>query len=91
MKTALEMKNTAQAYKRAAEEQTRKLLTSWMEHQVADEIDTAAANMKYSVMVRIPSIMTGQNDYIRSYLENFGYQVSITSEMVHINWANPEQ
>lgn len=32
MKTALEMKNTAQAYKRAAEEQTRKLLTSWMEH-----------------------------------------------------------
>lgn len=47
--------------------------------------------MKYSVMVRIPSIMTGQNDYIRSYLENFGYQVSITSEMVHINWANPEQ
>ena len=91
MKTALEMKNATQAYKRAAEEQTRKLLTSWIEHQVADEIDTAVANMKYSVMVRIPSIMAGQNDYIHSYLEGFGYQVSITSEMVHISWANPEQ
>lgn len=90
MKTALEMKNATQAYKKAAEEQTRKLLTSWIEHQVAEVIDTAVANMRFSASIRIPSIMTGQNDYIQSYLENFGYQVQITSELVHISWLNAE-
>lgn len=90
MKTALEMKNATQEYKRAAEEQTRRLLTSWIEHQVVENIDTAVANMRFSVSVRIPSIMTGQNDYIQSYLENFGYQVQIASEMVHISWLNAE-
>lgn len=90
MKTALEMKNATQAYKKAAEEQTRKLLTSWIEHQVAEVIDTAVANMRFSASIRIPSIMTGQNDYIQSYLEDFGYQVQITSELVHISWLNAE-
>lgn len=90
MKTALEMKNATQAYKRAAEEQTRKLLTSWIEHQVAEVIDTAVANMRFSASIRIPSIMAGQNDYIQSFLEDFGYQVQITSELVHISWLNAE-
>lgn len=88
MKTALEMKRTALANKRAAEEQTRRLLTSWMEHQVADAIDTAVANMKFSVSMRIPSAMAGQNDYVQSYLEDYGYQVKIGSEMVNISWLN---
>lgn len=90
MKTALEMKNTTQAYKKAAEEQTRKLLTSWIEHQVADVIDTAVANMSFSTAICIPSIMAGQNDYIQSYLEDFGYQVQVTSEKVYISWLNAE-
>lgn len=90
MKTALEMKNATQAYKKAAEEQTRKLLASWIENQVAEVIDTAVANMRFSASIRIPSIMTGQNDYIQSYLEDFGYQVQITSELVHISWLNAE-
>ena len=88
MKTAKEMKTLALENKRAIEEQTRKLLTSWIEHQVADEVDKAATNMKFSTSIRIPSIMTGQNDYIQTYLENFGYQVQITSEMVHVSWLN---
>lgn len=90
MKTALEMKHATQANKDAAEEQTRRLLASWIEHQVAEAIDTAVANMRFSVSIRIPSIMTGQNDYIQTYLENFGYQIQITSEMVHISWLNAE-
>lgn len=90
MKTALEMKRTALANKRAAEEQTRRLLTSWMEHQVADAIDTAVANMKFSVSMRIPSAMTGQNDYIKSYLEDYGYLVRADSEMVSISWLDCE-
>lgn len=90
MKTALEMKNATQAYKRAAEEQTRKLLASWIEHQVAEAIDTAVANTRFSVAIRIPSIMPGQNDYIQSYLEDFGYQVQISSDLVHISWLNAE-
>lgn len=90
MKTALEMKNATQAYKRAAEEQTRKLLASWIEHQVAEAIDTAVANMRFSVAIHIPSIMAGQNDYIQSYLEDFGYQVQISSDLVHISWLNAE-
>ncbi len=90
MRTALEMKNATQTNKDAAEEQTRRLLASWIEHQVAEAIDTAVANMRFSVSVRIPSIMTGQNGYIQTYLENFGYQVQITSEMVHISWLNAE-
>lgn len=90
MKTALEMKNATQAYKRAAEEQTRKLLTSWIEHQVAEVIDTAVANMRFSAAIRIPSIMAGQNDYIQSYLEDFGYQVQISSDLVHISWLDAE-
>lgn len=90
MKTALEMKNATQAYKRAAEEQTRKLLTSWIEHQVAEAINTAVANMRFSVSIHIPSIMAGQNDYIQSYLEDFGYQVQISSELIHISWLDAE-
>lgn len=90
MKTALEMKNATQTNKDAAEEQTRRLLASWIEHQVAEAIDTAVANMRFSVSIRVPSIMTGQNDYIQTYLENFGYQVQITSEMVHVSWLNAE-
>ena len=88
MKTALEMKRATLANKRAAEEQTRRLLTSWMEHQVADAIDTAVANMRFSVPIRIPISMAGQNDYVQSYLEDYGYQVKIGSEMVNISWLN---
>ena len=90
MKTALEMKNATQACKRAAEERTRELLASWIEHQVAEVIDTAVANTRFSVAIHIPSIMTGQNDYIQSYLEDFGYQVQISSDLVHISWLNAE-
>ena len=90
MKTALEMKRTALANKRAAEEQTRRLLTSWMEHQVADAIDTAVANMRFSVSIRIPIFMAGQNDYVQSYLEDYGYRVKIGSEMVNISWLDCE-
>lgn len=88
MKTALEMKRATLANKRAAEEQTRRLLTSWMEHQVADAIDTAVANMRFSVSIRIPIFMVGQNDYVQSYLEDCGYRVKIGSEMVNISWLN---
>lgn len=88
MKTALEMKDATLAYIRAEEKQTRKLLTSWMEHQVAEAIDTAVANMRFSTSIRIPSIMTGQNDYIQSYLEDYGYRVSASSETVQISWLN---
>lgn len=88
MKTAREMRDVTLAYIRAEEEQTRKLLTSWMEHQVAEVIDTAVANMKFSTAIRIPSIMTGQNDYIQSYLEDYGYCVSVSSETVHLSWLN---
>lgn len=90
MKTAREMRDATFAYKRAADEQTCRLLTSWMEHQVADVIDTAVANMRFSAAIRIPVIMAGQNDYIQSYLEDYGYQVTITSEMVYISWLDCE-
>lgn len=90
MKTALEVKRTALANKKAAEEQTRRLLTSWMEHQVADAIDTAVANMRFSVSIRIPLVMAGQNDYVQSYLEDYGYRVKIGSEMVNISWLDAE-
>ena len=90
MKTALEMKRATLANKKAAEEQTRRLLTSWMEHQVADAIDTAATNRKFSVSMRIPSAMTGQNDYIKSYLEDYGYLVRADSEIVNISWLDCE-
>lgn len=88
MKTAREMRAATLAYKRAADEQTRSLLTSWMEHQVADVIDTAVANMRFSASIRIPSIMAGQNDYVESYLEDYGYRVKVGSEMVNISWLN---
>lgn len=90
MKTAMEMREITQTYVKTAAEQTRKLLTSWLEHQVADAIDTAATNMKFSVSMRIPSAMTGQNDYIKSYLEDYGYLVRAGSEMVSISWLDCE-
>lgn len=88
MKTAREMRDVTLAYKRAADEQTRRLLTSWMEHQVADVIDTAVANMRFTASIRIPAIMAGQNDYVESYLEDYGYRVTIGSETVNISWLN---
>lgn len=88
MKTAREMRDATLAYKRAADEQTRRLLTSWMEHQVADVIDTAVANMRFTASIRIPAIMAGQNDYVESYLEDYGYRVKIGSETVNISWLN---
>lgn len=88
MKTAREMRDVTLAYKRAADEQTRRLLTSWMEHQVADVIDTAVANMRFTASIRIPAIMAGQNDYVESYLEDYGYRVKIGSETVNISWLN---
>ena len=90
MKTAMEMREITQTYVKTAAEQTRRLLTSWLEHQVADAIDTAATNMKFSVSMRIPSAMTGQNDYIKSYLEDYGYLVQLDSEMVKITWLDCE-
>lgn len=90
MKTAREMRDVTLAYKRAADEQTRRLLTSWMEHQVADVIDTAVANMRFTASIRIPAIMAGQNDYVQSYLEDYGYRVKIGSEMVNISWLDAE-
>lgn len=90
MKTAREMRDATLAYKRAADEQTRRLLTSWMEHQVADVIDTAVANMRFTASIRIPAIMAGQNDYVQSYLEDYGYRVKIGSEMVNISWLDTE-
>lgn len=95
MKTAREMRDITLSYQRAAEEQTRNLLTSWMEHQVAEVIETAAANMKFIAAIRIPSTMVGQNDYIKSYLEDYGYLVEIIQEKtklpqetVYIYWQN---
>lgn len=88
MKTAREMRDATLAYKRAADEQTRRLLTSWMEHQVADVIETAVANMRFTASIRIPSTMTGQNDYIESYLGDYGYRVNVGSELVNISWLN---
>ena len=88
MKTAREMRDATLAYKRAADEQTRRLLTSWMEHQVADVIDTAVANMRFTASIRIPATMAGQNDYVESYLEDYGYRVKIGSETVNISWLN---
>lgn len=88
MKTAREMKDATLACRRAADEQTRRLLASWMEHQVADVIDTAVENMRFSASIRIPLIMTGQNDYVQSYLEDYGYRVKIGSEMVNISWLD---
>lgn len=88
MKTAREMRDATLAYKRAADEQTRRLLTSWMEHQVADVIDMAVANMRFTASIRIPAIMAGQNDYVESYLEDYGYRVKVDSEMVNISWLN---
>lgn len=88
MKTAREMRDATLAYQRAADEQTRRLLTSWMEHQVAGVIDTAVANMKFTASIRIPAVMAGQNDYIKSYLEDYGYRVSAESEVVKISWLN---
>lgn len=90
MKTAREMKDATLTYKRAADEQTRRLLASWMEHQVADVIDTAVENMRFSASIRIPLIMAGQNDYVQSYLEDYGYRVKIGSEMVNISWLDAE-
>ena len=87
-KTAREMRDATLAYIRAEEEQTRKLLTSWMEHQVAEVIDTAVANKCFTTSVRIPLSMRGQNNYVQSYLEDFGYHVSISSETVYISWRN---
>ncbi len=88
MKTAREMRDITLAYKKAADEQTRRLLTSWMEHQVADVIDTAVANMRFTASIRIPTFMAGQNDYVESYLEDYGYRVKVGSEMVNISWLN---
>lgn len=88
MKTAMEMREITQTYVKTAAEQTRKLLTSWLEHQVADAIDTAATNRKFSISMRIPSAMVGQNDYVESYLEDYGYRVKVGSEMVNISWLN---
>ena len=97
MKTAREMRDATLACMRADAEQTRRLLTSWLEHQVADVIDTAVANMRFSASIRIPSIMTGQNDYVQSYLEDLGYQVEIVQEKtkiaqerIYISWLNAE-
>lgn len=90
MKTAMEMREITQTCVKTAAEQTRKLLTSWLEHQVADAIDTAATHRKFSVSMRIPSAMTGQNDYIKSYLEDYGYLVRADSEMVNISWLDCE-
>lgn len=90
MKTAREMRDVTLAYIRAEEEQTRKLLTSWMERQVAEVIATAVANMRFSASIRIPLIMAGQNDYVQSYLEDYGYRVKIDSEMVNISWLDAE-
>lgn len=90
MKTAREMRDATLASQRAHEKQTRRLLASWMEHQVADVIDTAVENMRFSASIRIPLVMAGQNDYVQSYLEDYGYRVKIGSEMVNISWPDAE-
>ena len=90
MKTALEMKKATQAYERAAEEQVHKLITSWIEYQVADVINMAVVSRKFTVYIPIPATMTGHNDYIRSYLEDFGYQVQFSAERVYISWEDAE-
>lgn len=90
MKTALEMKKATQTYERAAEEQVHKLITSWIEYQVADVINMAVISRKFTAYILIPTTMTGHNDYIRSYLEDFGYQVQFSSERVYISWEDAE-
>lgn len=90
MKTASEMKKVTQVYEKAAEEQARKLLASWIEYQVAEAISVAVVKKEFSVSIRIPLIMAGQNDYIRSYLEDLGYQVQFSSEVVRISWEDAE-
>lgn len=51
--------------------------------------------MKFTAAIRIPSTMVGQNDYIKSYLEDYGYLVEIIQEKtklpqetVYIYWQN---
>lgn len=55
---------------------------------MTDVIDTAVANMRFTASIRIPTTMAGQNDYVQSYLEDYGYQVKVGSEMVNISWRN---
>lgn len=90
MKTASEMKKATQTYKRAAEEQIHRLIASWIEYQADSAISMATVNGKFSVDIPIPTTIAGHNDYIRSYLEDHGYQVQFSSKCVYISWEDAE-
>lgn len=90
MKTASEMKKTTQAYEKIAKEQLHRLIASWIEYQADSTISMAVTNGQFSIDIPIPTTIAGHNDYIRSYLEDHGYQVQFSLKCVHISWENAE-
>ena len=84
MKKANEMKNATIAVKEAQETATRELAERYAESVVMAEIEKASAEGWFKVTIRKDSGINFQ--YLRHYIEGFGYKVESNSHEYTIYW-----
>lgn len=87
MKSATEIREITENAKIAYDTQQKVLARSWMERDVAEEIEKAALNRNDSVYIPIPTDLRNYYDFMVQYLKSYGYRVQRSKNYLVVFWT----
>lgn len=87
MKNATEIREMEENAKMTYDTQQKVLARSWMERDVAEEIEKAALNRNDSVYIPIPIDLRDYYDFMVSYLKQYGYKVQRSKNDLVVFWT----
>ena len=87
MKNATEIHEMEENAKMTYDTQQKVLARSWMERDVAEEIEKAALNCKDFVYIPIPVELRDYFNFIAQYLKSYGYRVQRNKSDLVVSWT----
>lgn len=87
MKNATEIREITENAKKTYNTQQKILAKSWIERDVAEEIEKAALNRKDLVYIPIPVELRDYFDFIVQYLKPYGYSVQRNKNDLVVFWT----
>lgn len=87
MKNATEIREMAENAKTVYDTQQKILARSWMERDVAEEIEKAALNRNDLVYIPIPIDLRDYYDFMVQYLKSYGYKIKRSANDLVVFWT----
>lgn len=87
MKNATEIREMEENARTTYDTQQKVLARSWMERDVAEEIEKAALNRKDFVYIPIPVELRDYFDFIAQYLKSYGYRAQKSKNDLVVFWT----